>query len=271
MRTLLLLPAVLFVLPFQAAAAPWHAANPPAPAAGSIPLAAGSPAPVITMAVSKAEIHITAGFHGDLLKVTGTAPRDCDVILRLSSPPAEEILDLKGKRGFLWLTVGKVRFKSAPRIYKLRSTRPIEEILSPEVQVRETLGVEGLKASLRVQPGVDAGLLVPELLRLKQDDGFYDTAGGGVTRGGDGTYKTEFRWPVRGPSGSYRMEAFAVRRDAIIGSSFREILVHKVGAEAWISRLAASHGLVYGLLAVLVALLTGLAAGALFGRLGRAR
>lgn len=253
----LLLWAIFAVLPLQIAAT-----APPADASAS---------PAITLAVSKAEIHITAGFHGDLLQVTGAAPRDCDVILRLSSPPREEILDLKGKRGFLWLTVGKVRFASAPRIYKLRSTRPITEILSPEEQVRETLGVEGLKDSLRVQPGVDAGLYVSELLRLKRDDGFYETEGGGVTRGGDGTYEAEFRWPARGPSGSYRMEAYAARKGAIIGSASREVLVRKVGAEAWISRLAASHGLAYGLLAVCVALLTGLAAGALFGRLGRAK
>jgi uncharacterized protein (TIGR02186 family) len=219
--------------------------------------------------VSKAEIHITAGFHGDLLKVTGVAPRDCEVILRLGSPPGKETLDLKGKRGPLWLTVGKVRFESAPRIYMLRSTRPIEEILSPDEQARESLGVEGLKASLRVQPGVNAGLYASELLRLKRDDGFYDTEGGGVTRGADGTYQAEFRWPTRGPSGSYRIDAFAARRGAVTGSVSREVLVHQVGAVAWISRLASTHGLAYGFLAVIVALLTGLAAGALFGRLGR--
>jgi uncharacterized protein (TIGR02186 family) len=241
------------------------------PVAGSTPPAASSPAPVITLALSKAEIRITAGFHGDILAVTGTAPTNSEVILRLSSPAEEETLDLKGKRGPLWLTVGKVRFESAPRIYKLRSTRPIGEILPPAEQVRQTLGVEGLKASLRVQPGVDAGLFASELLRLKRDDGFYDTQGGGVIRGAEGTYRTEFRWPARGPSGAYRMDAFAVSKGAVTGSAHREILVQKVGAEAWISHLAAAHGLIYGLLAVLLALLTGLAASALFGRLGLAK
>jgi uncharacterized protein (TIGR02186 family) len=242
--------AVLALLPFQATT---------------------TPAPAITLAVSKAEIHITAGFHGDILKVTGMAPRDCEVILRLSSPPGEETLDLKGKRGPLWMTVGKVRFESAPRIYMLRSTRPIEEILPPEEQVRETLGVEGLKASLRIQPGVDAALFGAELLRMKRDCGFYDTKGGGATRGGDGTYEAEFQWPARGPSGTYRMDAFAVSKGVVTCSASREILVHKVGVVAWISGLAVTHGLSYGLLAVFVALLTGLAAGVLFGRLGRTK
>jgi len=264
MRALLLLAAVLCASPFQAAAAPSHAAD-------STPPAANLSVSPITVAVSKAEIRITAGFHGDLLHVTGTAPRNSDVVLRLSSPPREETLDIKGKRGPLWLTVGRVQFESAPRIYKLRSTRPVEEILSPEEQVRETLGAQGLKASLRVQPGVDAGLFASELIRLKIDKGFYDTEGGGVTRGADGTYQAEFRWPSRGPSGAYRMDAFAISGGAVTGSASREILVQKVGAEAWISHLAATHGPTYGLLAVLVALLTGLAAGALFGRLGRAK
>ena len=145
MRALLLF-GVLCVLPFQAASA--------------VPSGANSTPPAITLSMSKAEIHITAGFHGDLLKAAGAAPLDCDIILRLSSPLGEETLDLKGKRGPLWLTVGKVRFESAPRIYMLRSTRPIEEILSPEEQARETLGITGLKATLRVQPGVDGRLFL---------------------------------------------------------------------------------------------------------------
>lgn len=246
----------------------WTAGSTP-PADGPAPVVPAASRSVMTVAVSKAEIRITAGFHGDLLEVTGTAPQNSEVILRLSSPAEEETLELKGKRGPLWLTVGKVRFESAPRIYKLRSTRPIEAILTTEAQVRETLGAQGLKASLRVQPGVEKGLFASELLRLKTDDGFYDTEGGGVTRGAGGTYQAEFRWPARGPSGAYRMDAFAVSGGTVIGSASREILVHKVGAEAWVSRLASDHGLVYGLLAVLVALLTGLAAGALFGGLGR--
>lgn len=255
MMSRLLLSVCSAFLPFQIAMA--------------MPLAAAPPPPHMTLAVSKAEIHITAGFHGDLLKVTGRAPSDCDIILRLSSPPSEEILDLKGKRGFLWLTVGKVRFESAPRIYMLRSTRPLEEILPPEEQIRQYLGIEGLKASLRVESAVDARLLASELIRLKSDNGFYDTEGGGVTRGDDGAYEAEFRWPSRGPAGEYRMDAFAARKGVVTCQASQKILVHKVGAEAWISRLAANHGLAYGLLAVLVALLTGLGTGALFERLGR--
>jgi hypothetical protein len=47
----------------------------------------------------------------------------------------------------------------------------------------------------------------------------------------------------------------------------RDVLVHEAGLAAWISRLAVNHGVIYGVLAVLVAMLTGLIARLVFRRM----
>ena len=238
-------------------------------AAGSAPSGPGPSGSIITLAVSKAEIRITAGFHGDLLKVSGVAPRDSEVILRLSSPAEEETLDLKANGDPSGSPLGRCG-SNPPRAFTNCGPPGPSRKLDRRPTGARNPGRRGLKASPRVQPGVDAGLFASELLRLKRDDGFYDTEGGGVTRGADGTYQAEFRWPARGPSestaGRLRGQQGRGHRLRLPGDSRAE-----VGAEAWISRLAATHGLIYGLLAVLVALLTGLAASALFGRLGRGK
>jgi uncharacterized protein (TIGR02186 family) len=240
----------------------------PAAVGGSGPDQAG---PGITLQVNKPEILITSGFHGDVLRVSGRAPADADVIVRLSSETSGETLDLKGKRGVLWLSVGKVRFDNVPRLYMIRSDRPLEEILSPAQQARGALGLHGLKSSLRVQRGVDTDLFVSEFLRMKRDEGLYDWAGGGVTRERGGGYRTEFPWPAKGPSGIYLIEAFAATRGELVSSAMGTIVVKKVGAEEWVSRLAADHGLIYGLLSAALALATGLAMNVLFGMFGPLR
>ncbi len=234
----------------------------PAAWGGGLPAAQGEG---ITLTVDKPEIRITSGFHGDFLRAAGTAPETCDVVLRLTSALAEETLDVKGKRGPFWLTVGKARFEGAPRVYMLRSTRPVEALLQPQEQARENLGIFGLQAALRVQGSEAPDLFASEFLRLKRDRGLYGWAGGGVTRGPEGTYQAEFTWPAHAPSGAYTLKAFAVKGGSVVATASVGILVRKAGLEAWISRLGERHGTLYGLLAVLIALAAGLAAGAVFG------
>ncbi len=239
-----------------------------------LPVAAGGAdsAPVgqgITLRIDKPEILITSGFHGDVLGVSGRAPEDVDIVVRLSSAPSGETLDLKKKRGVLWLSVGKVRFERVPRLYIIRSSRPLEEILSPARQTQLDLGLNGLRSSIRVQQGVEADLFISEFLRMKRDNGLYDWVGGGVTREGGGRYRAEFSWPSNGPPGTYRIDAFAVNRGEAVSSASGTVVVRKVGAEEWVSRLAADHGLIYGLLSAALAMATGLAMNALFEALGR--
>ena len=223
----------------------------------------------ITLRIDKPEILITSGFHGDLLGVSGRAPEDVDIVVRLSSAPSGETLDLKGKRGVLWLSVGKVRFERVPRLYIIRSSRPLEEILSPARQAQLDLGLNGLQSSILVQRSVEAGLFISEFLRMKRDSGLYDWVGGGVTREVGGGYVAKFAWPSNGPPGTYRIEAFALNHGEVVGSSSGSVVVRKVGAEEWVSRLAADHGLIYGLLSAALAMATGLAMNALFAALGR--
>ncbi len=219
----------------------------------------------ITLTVDKPEIRITSGFHGDFLRAAGTAPADCGVILRLTSARGGETLDVKGKLGLFWLTVGKVRFEGAPRVYMLRSTRPVEALLQPQEQAREDLGIFGLRSALRVQSHGDSDILISEFLRMKRDRGLYGWTGGGVARGPEGKYEAEFSWPAHAPSGTYTLTAFAVKGGGVTSSASSTILVRKVGLEAWISRLGERHGVLYGVLAVLIALAAGVAAGAVFG------
>ena len=238
-----------------------------------LPVAAGEVGPDgigqgITLRVGKPEILITSGFHGDVLRVSGRAPEDADIAVRLSSDTSGETLDLKRKRGVLWLSVGKVRFERVPRLYIIRSSRPLEEILSPARQAKLDLGLNGLQSSIRVQQSTEADLYISEFLRMKRDGGLYDWVGGGVTRDG-GSYGAEFPWPANGPPGTYRIEAFALIHGEPVSSAAGTVVVRKVGAEEWVSRLAADHGLIYGILSVALAVATGLAMNALFVAFGR--
>jgi uncharacterized protein (TIGR02186 family) len=222
--------------------------------------------PAITLQLDHKEIHVTAGYRGEGVRAWGEAPVHCQVVVNLSASREDASLPLKGKRGPFWVTVGKVRFESVPSVYMLKATAPVEQILTPEQQDAYRLGIRGLTASMGVSGTGDRDLLVGELVRLKRDEGLYLFDAGGVTWSRRGHYETNFFWPVRAPSGRYTVRAFAVRGGGVKASAEASVFVHKVGLEALISDLADRHGILYGLLAVLIAVATGVLAGGFFHR-----
>jgi uncharacterized protein (TIGR02186 family) len=210
-------------------------------------------------------IEVTPSYRGELVKIWGYVPLGFDVVVKLASPREEAVFSRKGKIGPFWLSVGRVRFSNVPWMYKVKSSKPLNEILMPPEQVRYRLGVRGLKASIGVQKGVDRDLYLNELILIRKAGRLFSLGDSGVSRKGR-AFKTSFFWPSDGPPGRYFIEAFAVRNGRVVDSRKHAIVVKRVGVEAWVSRLSRSHGILYGAFAVALAIVAGLAASLIFKR-----
>lgn len=237
------------------------------PGGGSAPRA---PAPPITVRVSAPVIRITPRYAGELVRVQGTAPAGAAVVVKLTSFREAAHASRKAKVGPFWLSVGQVRFGNVPRMFKIKSTAPLDDILSTAEQVRYRLGPAGLKASLQVTPDTDREVYLDELIRIREGDRLFSFRDGAVHRTGT-AYSATFYWPPKGSPGRYRIEAYAVRGGRVVGMAQTWVEVRAVGVEAWVRALAREHGVLYGLFAVGVAVATGLAAYLVFGLGGRRR
>ncbi|MEJ2421229.1 MAG: TIGR02186 family protein [Acidobacteriota bacterium] len=227
---------------------------------GTAPDARGAP---MTLHTSARQIEVTPRYCGELVKIWGKVPRDSDVIVKLVSPRETAMFSRKGKVGPFWLSVNRVRFENVPWMYKIKSTRPLNDILPPGLQVRYQLGEKGLKSSIRVQDGLDCGLYLNELILIREKDRLFSICDTGVVCG-RGEFRTSFFWPADGPPGRYFIEAFVVKNRKIVGSKTCVIDVKKVGMEAWVSRLSKTHGILYGAFAVALAIAAGLSASLAF-------
>jgi hypothetical protein len=182
--------------------------------AATVALAAAATAPPagltapVSVAVSDNLIRITPRYEGELVKVSGTAPIDCDVVVKLTSERQTVYCSRKGKVGAFWLSVGRVKFSGVPRMYKVKSAVPIEDIVSAADQVKYVLGPRGLKASMAVETGADRGLYLDELILIRERDRLFSFRDGAVKRQGE-SFTTTFYWPPDGPPGRYRIEAYA--------------------------------------------------------------
>jgi uncharacterized protein (TIGR02186 family) len=221
---------------------------------------------VTGLQVSERSIRITPRYRGELVKVSGTVAAQCDVVLKLTSSRGGATFSRLGRVGPLWLSQGRVRFNNVPRMFKIKSTRPLQEILLPKELERYGLGFSGLRASVTVEGEVDPGLYLNELVAVRQAAGLYTFNDTGITSV-DGRFAATFFWPPGAPSGTYRIEALAVRDLKVAGIRETTIEVHKVGIEAWISDLADQHGILYGLLAVVLAVAVALLMSVVFNRI----
>jgi hypothetical protein len=112
--------------------------------------------------------------------------------------------------------------------------------------------------------------LFEELVRLKESEGLYSSsvvAASLENQAGFERQEVNVRVPIpaNAPTGTYRVQ--------LLGFKDKQLVIHgeaifelgQTGLTALISSLAQEHGLLYGLLAVVAALASGLGVGFLFG------
>jgi uncharacterized protein (TIGR02186 family) len=222
----------------------------------------------VSVSVSDSLIRITPRYHGELVWVRGEAPEECAVVVKLTSTRKDAHYSRKMKVGPVWLSVGQVYFENVPLMYKVKSTGSLDDLLSAADQVKYVLGHRGLKASIKVSSGVNRDVYLDEMIFIRERIRFFGFGEGSMQREGR-SFSTTFFWPPDGPPGRYRVEAFAVRQGRVVGTAETAVQVQLVGFEAWVRNLAMEHGVVYGLLAVVIATASGLVASMAFRDFGK--
>jgi hypothetical protein len=155
-------------------------------------------------------------------------------------------------------------------MFKVKSTRPSDKILYVEDQIKYRVGMRGLVESIKVPPETPP-ILVDELIQTRIEDQLYSFHEGDVKRVKGNMFETSFFWPPKAHPGTYHIDSIAVRNGKVISIDSEQVKVEKVGVEAWVSGLAVSHGFVYGLVAVIVAMFAGLMVGLIFRGMGPGR
>ena len=228
---------------------------------------------VPTLAVAEAGATVTttpdnilmgAQFDGARLHVKGTVPAGSEVVVQFTGARKEIHLREKGKVfGLLWMNVGKVTLKNVPKVCIINSSRSFKEL----GKAAEPYRLEGLLADVEVEKdGGTSGIdITKELLLLKKGEGLYKESEDGVKLGADQNGVRTFMADVPIPSSlapaNYLVEAIALRDGAVVAKTSTTVQAKLIGFPEWLSRLAFEKSLLYGVLATVIALFSGLAIG----------
>jgi uncharacterized protein (TIGR02186 family) len=232
----------------------------------------------VVTAASKNLVEIGLSYHGDEIHFFGVSPvRDCDLIIRLTAEKSEEVkLSVKGRVGPFWMSVKQYDVTDAPFMYKIHSTKPIEQIVSPETTQELELGYVAVqkKMKLHLARGEaapdDAAKVFKGLVKIKEDANLYNIIADPkrleIAEGR--LFKHYFRFPPAATEGRYVVESFAFKEGQLLGYGKDIIQIKKVGLEHWLTEVSQNQPVLFGIMAVLIALGAGLLVGMIFKKGG---
>ncbi len=224
-------------------------------------------ASVLEIDLSKPAVELTASFDGADLLLFGIHKPDTEVIIVVRGPEINTSVRLKERVAGVWVNGDEVMFENAPSYYTVAATRNPTEILPRATLKENRIGVDNLmletsgKNVERDRKNFTAGLI-----RNMQASDLYGDGFNKIEKRGEQLFRTHLWFPSNVHVGQYIVDTYLVQGRYISAQSSTTITVHKVGIEADIYNFAHDYALLYGLLAVVIALVAGWAANAAFRR-----
>jgi putative transmembrane protein Alph_Pro_TM len=264
-----------------------------------LPRTAAAQASVPTVKLSPETIQMGAFYSGAKIRIEGTAPAGSQVLVVIRGDEADEFFNKKGRVGPIWVNTDKIHIAGAPSLFLSFSSADVNSLLDRASVETYQLDESAIKNRLACRShckhgatsghgttpgtlaeckGVEPDPQYRELIRssylaLQTRQGRYQTHPGAVrmvnATAGDSRYSVDLDWPRSAPPDSYRVEVYACKNRSVIGRTTAPLRVVEVGFPEQMATLSGGHPTVYGLIAVLAAILAGFTIDALTVRLRR--
>jgi uncharacterized protein (TIGR02186 family) len=202
-------------------------------------------------------IAITTGFAGTDVLMFGATDGPGDIIVTVRGPLTDVSVRRKERVAGIWVNRDSLTFGLVPSFYAVASSRPIEELLAPEMLERQQVGENNLALIRPDAKPTKVEEFRQALLRVKEEQGLYSPAVGKISFLGNQLFRTELRFPSNVPIGSYLIEVMLIRDGRLVSAQTTPLVISKSGVDAEIYQFAHAQSLAYGVSAVLVALLLG--------------
>ena len=225
--------------------------------------------------LSQHVIEITSQFSGSELLLFGAIERhalesvqsneisvqglDYDIIVVVQSEPTDLVIRKKEKVVGIWINTENQMIHGVPGYYVIGSTRPLDEFLSKEDQVRLRQGLTNL--NITNEQGEDVGVYKEALIRNMINKDLYKESSGNVTVKDEILFRATLAFPSNMPVGDYKADVYLVRDGNVIINHRTDLLVDKRGIERFIYNFAHDYPPYYGIMAIFVAISVGLFSG----------
>lgn len=246
-------------------------------ACGFLLFSAPASAERLVTTLSMSLVQIASNFVGTDVVLFGSVEPDAQTISRRGNydivitvtGPRETATTFRKERVFgIWVNADSRAFIKAPSYLAVLANRQINDIADINTLRRTQTGLArtllpqeisgDIADSTREDPFRQA------FLRLKIDRGLYRETQNGVTFLTPALYRAAIPIPDNAPTGGYEVEVKLFADGVLISRATTAFEVVKVGFEQFVAAAARDHGLLYGIVTTMMALLTGWLASVVF-------
>ena len=213
---------------------------------------------------------ITSFYHGEPIAVRAIVPANHEVALRIIGPEEDLHLLEKGRVWGLWMNVRRVVFQHVPAVYLLLTTKRLPALADKKTLDSLRMDYRSLLSnSVETSETSRKSFLIDQLIKLKEHDRLYQIQEGIIqikplAGGNFEQFEVEVPLPARIAPGSYALELISFHDGQRALLQRESIEVKLSGFTDFLHRLAKEKGLLYGVLAVIIATVCGLAIGVVF-------
>ncbi len=220
----------------------------------------------LTIDLSDPVVAITAGFAGTDVLLFGATREEGDLVVVVRGPQERHTVRKAERVAGVWINTQEATFVDIPAYYALASNRPISGFVNTVDANIHQIGVDQLTfiPDQHQKPVDDIASFEKALIRLKQAEGLYSTDAIDLFYLGNGLFRTTIHFPANVAVGTYGIDVYLFKDGELMESRTSLLNVRKFGVEAQIYDFAHRHSLAYGILAVIIASVSGWLANAAF-------
>jgi uncharacterized protein (TIGR02186 family) len=193
-----------------------------------------------------------------------------DITIVVSGPKQTVVARRKERVLGVWANVASRTFVDVPSYLLLAATRPLEQIANPDTLRKLQIGPDYMLLPQQIGPDIaDVVRNDPfrvNFVRLKTEHDLYVQRPTGVTFLTPTLFRAEIPVPAEAPFGNYDADTKLFADGMLLARTSSAFEVVKVGFEQFVANSAREHGLLYGLTAGLMAIVTGWFASVVFRR-----
>jgi len=229
--------------------------------------------------LSQHRVGVTSSFTGSEVVLFGGIERETgllplrgnyDVVVTVSGPRQNIVVFHKERVLGIWVNYDSRTFENAPTFFAVLTNRKLDDIARPETLRRLQLGLDNLALPQRPDQGArETGndeAFRAAFLTLKKDHELYRQEANGVTFLTPALFRASIPLPAEVPVGTYEVDVSLFADGAAIARTPSALEIYKAGFEQIVTTTAQTHGILYGIITAMMAVLTGWFASVVFRR-----
>jgi len=231
----------------------------------------------LQMGISVDVVPVSSSFDGQDIVIFGSIEGaeqaalyrgEYDVVIEVIGALEEAVVRKKERIGGIWVNAAAREYIDVPSYYSVLSRNKLSDVSDLSFLNSLGIGIDNLSARPKDQSNIQEFLTQGEfsraLRRIRIDEGLFSESPEALEQLSPSLFRATLSLPPNVPIGSHTVRAYLFHDGKKLDETENNFEVRKVGFERWMYDLAHEQSLLYGIMAVLLAIFTGWAANAIF-------